>query len=98
MELEYLTAIRLLATTVLKSQTPVKTGNLRSSIKEVDIHPRGFTVTIGGEQAPYVVFVNEPWLHPRWQGRENPRQGFIDRAAELLAQQIGNIEGIRRVI
>lgn len=90
--------LRLMSQTVLKSQTPYRTGNLRSTITQKQTKDREFTMSIGGERAPYVIFVNERWRSDQWSGRENPREGFIDRTAELIAQMIMSNPGVRRVI
>lgn len=80
---------RLRSTTqsILASQTPYRKGNLRSTIRSQEGF-NTFEIVIGGEQAPYVYFVNERRVHPRWRGRQNPREGFIHRAAGLMAQNI----------
>lgn len=88
--------LRMTAQTILRSQTPIRTGQLRSSIM-VQESDKGFTISIGGEQAPYVLYVNERWISPRWRGRENPREGFINRAVELIALHIETNMNVRRM-
>lgn len=88
--------LRSVSGSILRSQTPVRTGNLKRTIKTSQTAPNQFTITIGGPKAPYVLFVNEKWVHPRWNGRQNPREGFINRAAELMAVNIETNMKVRR--
>lgn len=94
----YFNELRLMSQVLLKGQTPYRTGNLRSTIHTTRLGGEEFSLIIGGERAPYVLFVNERWRSPRWKGRENPREGFIDRSADLIADMIGSTPGIKRVI
>lgn len=88
--------LKMTSQSILRSQTPYRTGNLRSTIT-LDDSKNKFTVTIGGPQAPYALFVNEKWTHKRWNGRQNMNEGFIDRAAELMAIHIESNMGVRRI-
>lgn len=89
--------LKMTAPQILRSQTPYRTGNLRSTIRMNQINNNSFEILIGGEQAPYVVYVNEPWISPIWRGRENPREGFIGRAAELMVRHIETNMNMRRM-
>ena len=35
------------------------------------------TLGIGGEPAPYATYTNEPWISEKWNGKQNPNQGWI---------------------
>ena len=35
-------------------------------------------------KAPYMPFVNEPWISKFWGGRQNPNEGWWNRAAEFV--------------
>ena len=50
-------------------------------------------VTIGNENAPYAVYTNEPWIAPRWGGKPNPNEGWIDRAVEDFVKQLAGRYG-----
>lgn len=39
-------------------------------------------IGIGGENAPYAVYTNEKWEDERWGGKQNPNEGWIQRAID----------------
>jgi hypothetical protein len=64
----------------LKAESPYDTGNLskngiRIVLKGDDIH-----IAIGGNLANYAVYTNEPWLSVKWNGKQNPNEGWIKKA------------------
>ena len=68
---------------VLQMFAPKRTGNLAfNSIRELlDFKtPSRSVIGIGGEIAPYAVYTNEKWISPRWSGRSNPNENWIQRA------------------
>lgn len=71
---------------------PYDTGNMHDTIRLDIINTNECTVTIGGADAPYAVYTNEKWIAPRWRGRDNPNEKWIDSGvhtfAILLAQQL----------
>jgi hypothetical protein len=77
----------------LRRKAPYDTGNLHNSIEPVQVSNNEWQVTIGGEPAPYAVYTNEPWISPRWKGKQNPNEGWIDRALDdfviSLASRLG---------
>ena len=30
----------------------------------------------------YAIYTNEPWISPKWGGKQNPNQGWIERGIE----------------
>lgn len=76
----------------MRSICPYDTGNMHDTIHHDIINANECTVTIGGEDAPYAVYTNERWIAPRWRGRDNPNEKWIDSGvhtfAILLAQQL----------
>lgn len=61
----------------------MSTGNLRSSIRKAWNPELGhWQVVIGGEVAPYAIYTNEPWISPKWNGKENPNLYWVERALE----------------
>jgi hypothetical protein len=83
---------------LVKSSSPIKTGNLRfNAIKiefvsddECHIYVDGEIDENGNKSgiAPYMVFTNEPWLSPRWKGAKNPNERWWDNLAEEIADFI----------
>jgi len=54
------------------------TNALRKSIKIV-----GTNVTIGGGVVDYAPYTEKKWISPRWNGKQNPNEGW----AEMIALQ-----------
>lgn len=87
----------------IRKITPVDTGNLRASTIAKRIGENTFEIYVNAGddpyakyergRAPYVPFVNEPWISPKWNGKQNPNEGYwnngIERAIKLLARQMG---------
>lgn len=38
--------------------------------------------------APYAPFTNEPWLSQRWNGKQNPNEGWWDRFVDFIVNYI----------
>lgn len=78
-------------------RTPVDTGNLaHRGIHMIFINKHHARIIIGGEAAPYAIFTNSPWTSPKWNGKTNPNQGWVEDAvkdATGIVKQIlgGNI-------
>jgi hypothetical protein len=58
----------------LKWACPYKTGNLKSTIISTVSLDGTFTISMGGEKAPYAPYVNEKWISPKWNGKSNPNE------------------------
>lgn len=43
--------------------------------------------------APYVVYTNEPWLSPYWNGKKNPNEGWWDKFVKELNERIARKVG-----
>lgn len=61
----------------LKLASPIRTGELRNSIKVVS-HPLGWEFRI---TAPHTVYTEERWKHPRWRW-QNPNLYWIRKAVK----------------
>ena len=74
---------------LLKEQAPYRSGELVQSIT-MQKTATGYELTIA---APHTVFTNEKWISPRWRGRQNPNEAWIQDAhrliAEFLARELG---------
>lgn len=66
------------------NDAPHKSGALKASIKKAD---RGNVcdIIIDIEYMPYT---EERWIHPRWNGRENPNLYWLKNAVKKFANQI----------
>ena len=53
------------------------------------------TLQIDESIAPYVVYTNEPWLSPKWNGKKNPNEKWFEMATKLfieeLSRQLGGV-------
>lgn len=72
---------------------PVRTGALRDSFK-YDNTPDGFEITTSINYMPYT---NEPWVSPRWNGRQNPNLYWFQENAEFIAKAMARHLGGRYV-
>ena len=91
----------------LRKVAPVDTGNLRDSIKYkwISDHEFELYVNVGDTdalvnnqtyikgQAPYMPFVNEEWISPKWKGKKNPNQDWwnttIEDVIQFIAKRLG---------
>jgi hypothetical protein len=77
---------------ILKVYAPKDTGNLSlNAIRIVQIAPSKYQIIIGGEIAPYAVYTNAEWNAPRWAGKRNPNQNWVNRAIESAKPFLINI-------
>lgn len=65
---------------VLRVNCPFDTGNLSKSINAEN---ERLVITIGDDAIQYAPFTNEPWVDEKWHGKQNPNEGWINRALEI---------------
>ena len=65
---------------VLRVHCPLKTGGLSKSINAEN---EQLVITIGDDDVQYAPFTNEPWVDERWHGKQNPNEGWIERALDI---------------
>lgn len=65
---------------VLRVNCPFDTGNLSKSINAEN---EQLVITIGDDDVQYAPFTNEPWVDEKWHGKQNPNEGWINRALEI---------------
>lgn len=65
---------------VLKVYCPVDTGRLSASINAQN---ESLLITIGDENVQYAPYTNEPWVDEKWHGKQNPNEGWIERALDI---------------
>lgn len=80
----------------MRELSPVDTGNMQQNISVVQDNARQYSIKIGGNVAPYAVYTNEKWVSPRWHGRKNPNEKWIDSGVisfvtELTSQLNGEL-------
>jgi hypothetical protein len=69
---------------LIQSQAPVRSGELKDSIKIV-ASSRGYVIEV---TAPHMPYTEEAWVSPRWSGRDNPNEGWFQEAIELAFRLI----------
>lgn len=69
---------------MLQSRAPKDTGNLRYNAIRLTYDAEGATIEVDQSIAPYMPYTNEPWVSPKWHGRQNPNQYWFDSAFESL--------------
>ena len=75
-----------------QAEHPYSTGNLLNSVKLDVLADGSAKVTIGGPQAPYFPYVNEPWTDPRWNGRKNPNEHFWEKTIQRVTDLVMDAE------
>lgn len=79
---------------LVKAASPVDTGNLRDHGITLEKTGRNeWTVSIGAPGAPYAVYTNEVWVAPRWNGKPNPNEHWIDEAVVEAVSAIMSATG-----
>lgn len=68
----------------LVMKAPFRTGNLALNgigvVQKTSYTQPIYSIVIGGEIAPYVVYTNEKWVAEKWGGNQNPNENWIQRA------------------
>ncbi len=76
---------------IIKKHSPIDTGNLRfNAIKFMQTDKNEITIFVDESIAPYMVFTNEPWISPKWNGKKNPNQYWWNNLANILATHVAN--------
>lgn len=72
---------------IFQSMVPIDKGNLRNNATTLESMGNDtYKIIVSGDIAPYNVFTNEPWLSPKWNGKKNPNEGWIESSTDLIAQ------------
>ena len=73
----------------LRYSAPKRSGDLST----IGIVREEYAIVAGNEYVPYAPYTNEPWLSPKWNGAQNPNEGWLDNTviqiACLFAAQYG---------
>ena len=74
---------------VFRPLVPYDTGNMALQATKVEkVSENEVKIYIDSDVAPYVAYTNEPWISPKWQGKQNPNEKWFEKAAEKTAQAI----------
>ena len=81
---------------MVKNSSPVRTGNLQNSVYARDLPDGGFEIYIDTNQAPYAQYTLEQWTHPRWNGKQNPNEGWAYEASrEFMQYATSRLKGVK---
>lgn len=85
---------------IRNSLAPIRTGNLAYNALGYVWLDGGtrFRMYVDEKIAPYMVYTNEVWTSPKWNGKKNPNEGWWEEACRFLAYWIayrlnGNVKG-----
>ena len=73
----------------LKMVSPIKTGNLRyNAIRMQLIDENTIKIYIDETIAPYAIYTIEPWISPKWNGKQNPNEKWWDNEIEKIINDL----------
>lgn len=76
----------------LQRLSPIDTGNLRyNAIRMEQTSENEIKIFVDESIAPYMVYTNEPWISPKWNGKKNPNEAWFDKAAFTVALWIAGM-------
>lgn len=78
----------LQAVWLLKAKAPIDTGNLRNNAIRYKFENNKCIIYVDQKVAPYMVYTNEPWISPRWNGKKNPNEKWFDNATKHIVESL----------
>lgn len=74
---------------VIYNDAPHRTNNLRrNALKMEMVAPHHWRIYVDQNIAPYMPYTNEPWISPRWNGKENPNEKWWERRTEEALRHV----------
>ncbi len=70
-----------------KEYVPRDTGNMAFNSLKYKVEGNYVIIYIDTNIAPYLPHANEPWLSPKWNGKQNPNQDWWDVFANEFIQR-----------
>ena len=61
---------------------PRDTGNMALNSLRYKVQGNYIVIYFDTNIAPYVPYTNEPWLSDKWNGKQNPNEGWWDEFAQ----------------
>lgn len=69
----------------LRKMAPYDTGTLAKDAITIEFsNPNECHIYVDESVAPYMPFTNEPWISPKWNGKQNPNQDWWQTACEYI--------------
>ena len=67
---------------------PWDTGNMATHALKYEVQGDNFRVYMDFSEAPYTPYTNEPWLSPKWNGKQNPNEGWWEEWGNLFLNRL----------
>lgn len=67
---------------------PWDTGNMATNALRYRQEGNLFIIYLDESIAPYVPYTIEPWTSPKWNGKQNPNEGWWEDWCKLLANRV----------
>lgn len=67
---------------------PWDTGNMATHGLDYRIEGNVFHIWMNLEGAPYTPYTNEPWTAERWDGKQNPNEGWWNVWCETFMKRL----------
>ena len=78
----------------LREFAPKDTGNLAfNSLVDVNLAEDKVQIYVNLEEAPYMPYTNEPWISPKWKGKNNPNEYWWNDAIVLILHEVAQVFG-----
>ena len=79
----------------IRDSAPIRTGNLRYNAMTYEILKTRANIYVDEKIAPYMKYTNENWnnFRPPLYGKQNPNEGWWDRAAHDAVYVLANMLG-----
>ena len=75
----------------LRELAPYDTGNLAfDAIKISFPSPDVCEIYVDESVAPYMPYTNEQWISPKWNGKQNPNEGWFEKAAQIIFEELAS--------
>lgn len=71
-----------------KTRYKTSTGNMAFNALKYREEGNAFIVYIDDAIAPYFPYTEYPWISPRWNGKSNPNEGWVERFQEEFARRL----------
>ena len=95
MEQSQFIALTMNAFQLFRTIVPIDRGIMRYEATKYMPQARAVKIRVDARTAPYAVYTNEPWVSPRWHGKKNPNEGWVEGGVELIAMYLAQSLGGR---
>lgn len=83
-----------LAVEEFRKLAPRKTGNLAYHAITMEFtNAKECHIYVDEAIAPYMPFTNEPWISPKWNGKQNPNEAWWQTACEYIMYVVKDLLG-----